>query len=45
MAPAGQLRMQWNGADDSGRRLPAGLYFARGRWRGESVSARLVRID
>lgn len=34
----------WDGRDDAGRDLPAGLYFARAQREGEVRSARVIRI-
>lgn len=39
---AGEQTIAWNGTDGSGRRCPAGLYFARVRWGGETRSVRVV---
>ncbi|HYM81396.1 MAG TPA: choice-of-anchor B family protein [Candidatus Limnocylindria bacterium] len=42
-APAGRLRLHWNGVDDDGRQVGAGLYLARATFHGESSWLRLVR--
>ncbi len=42
---AGPHAVAWDGADDAGRRAPAGLYFAVLRGAGERAVTRLVRID
>jgi hypothetical protein len=39
--PAGARRMEWDGRDDAGARLPRGLYFARVRDAGAAASLRL----
>jgi flagellar hook assembly protein FlgD len=39
--PAGPRRLEWDGRDDAGERLPRGLYFARVRDAGASASLRL----
>jgi hypothetical protein len=44
-APAGTLRMSWNGADATGSAAPPGLYFVRARLDGESTSTRIVRLQ
>jgi choice-of-anchor B domain-containing protein len=44
-APAGTLPLTWDGADERGRPLPAGLYFVRATSAGESAAARLVRVQ
>jgi hypothetical protein len=35
----------WDGCDDEGRRLPAGLYFARLREAGKSRRIRLIKLN
>jgi len=42
-APAGAGAARWDGRDDAGRELPAGLYFARLATAGGSVSRAIVR--
>ncbi|NOT34333.1 MAG: T9SS type A sorting domain-containing protein [Candidatus Eisenbacteria bacterium] len=42
---AGVHRMSWDGRDDSGRRMPAGVYFARAESGSTSRVARIVRVD
>jgi flagellar hook assembly protein FlgD len=37
--------LQWDGRDDSGREVPAGVYLARLQGAAESVVARLVRTE
>jgi hypothetical protein len=45
MGPGGRERATWDGADDAGRRVPPGLYFAALRIEGgERRSVRLVRL-
>lgn len=34
----------WDGADDHGRPVDVGLYFARALWSGQQAEARLVRL-
>jgi choice-of-anchor B domain-containing protein len=43
-AAAGVLTLRWDGADESGRSAPAGLYFARARCGAAVASVRLVRM-
>jgi len=43
-APAGALTLRWDGADESGRRVAAGLYYARARMGDESASVRFARV-
>ncbi len=42
--PAGPSSVAWDGRDDNGRAVPAGLYFARFAGDGGTTSARLVRL-
>jgi hypothetical protein len=42
---AGPHQVVWNGRDEGGRRAPAGAYFLRLRFEGESRVSRLVRIE
>jgi hypothetical protein len=41
---AGVHRLAWDGCDDAGHRLPAGIYFARLIAGGEDATRRLVRL-
>ena len=41
--PAGRHEAIWNGADEAGREVAAGLYFARLIQRGVARTARIVR--
>jgi hypothetical protein len=41
---AGDHAATWNGADESGRRAPTGIYFARLDAGGESMSRKLVML-
>ncbi|MEZ5063465.1 MAG: FlgD immunoglobulin-like domain containing protein [bacterium] len=43
-APAGTNRVDWNGRDDRGARVAAGVYFARVVTPGEERSVKLVRV-
>jgi hypothetical protein len=43
-AGPGALTLSWDGKDAAGRALPAGLYFARASWGGQSAEARLVLL-
>jgi acid phosphatase type 7 len=40
--PAGEWRVRWDGRDSSGRRLPAGMYFALVEFDGERRVTRIV---
>ena len=40
--PAGEIPVSWDGRDDAGRGLPAGLYFARIRIPGEVVTTKII---
>lgn len=42
--PAGELRVNWDGRDDSGRLVPSGVYFLSLRREGRIDSQRLVVI-
>jgi glucose/arabinose dehydrogenase len=42
---AGPHEVVWDGADAAGRRVPAGLYFARLRAGGETLDRRVVRVN
>jgi hypothetical protein len=41
---AGARRAIWDGRDNTGRTVPAGMYFAHLEWNGASCSQRLLRI-
>ncbi|MCC7143409.1 MAG: S8 family serine peptidase [Candidatus Eisenbacteria bacterium] len=41
---AGRQSVQWDGRDDSGRALGAGVFFARIETGGEAIARRLVRL-
>jgi hypothetical protein len=43
--PAGPQHLSWNGADDSGRALPPGLYLVRVRVPGAQIVRRVVRVE
>ena len=43
--PAGDGQASWDGRDDQGARVAAGLYFARVRSAGRSGVVRVVRVD
>ena len=42
--PAGAHSLDWDGRDEQGREMPAGVYFARLAVNGRSFTTRLVRI-
>lgn len=42
--PAGAHALAWDGRDESGRAVPAGLYFARLSCDGRTLSRRLLRL-
>ncbi len=42
--PAGSRELAWNGTNDHGRAVPAGLYLVRADAAGEVASLRLVRM-
>ncbi|MDZ4804181.1 MAG: M6 family metalloprotease domain-containing protein [Candidatus Eisenbacteria bacterium] len=44
LLPAGEHRVHWDGADDAGRAVPAGIYFARANGPGGTVVRRLVVV-
>jgi hypothetical protein len=44
MQPAGEQTITWNGRDESGRSLPAGLYFVRLATEGRTFVSRLAVI-
>jgi subtilisin family serine protease len=44
LSPAGAAALRWDGADDGGRRVAAGTYFARLRADGAQATRRIVRI-
>jgi uncharacterized delta-60 repeat protein len=41
----GPRHVYWDGADDAGRRAPAGVYFARVTAAGESAVAKVVKVE
>ena len=43
-AAAGYHSVEWNGRDDAGRAVPAGVYFARLQTEGQSLTQRLLHI-
>jgi hypothetical protein len=43
-APAGILRLAWDGRDVAGRAAPAGVYFARARLESERATTRLLIV-
>jgi hypothetical protein len=43
--PKGWTVLAWDGRDDTGGRLPRGVYFARLQLPGQAVTARLVLLD
>jgi len=42
--PAGERTLTWDGCDESGRALPAGLYFVRLMTEGRTFVSRLALI-
>lgn len=42
---SGDHRIEWDGRDAAGHRVPPGLYFAELRWAGERRIARIVKLD
>lgn len=44
-APAGEQLLAWDGSDNDGKPLPAGLYLARYRAGGREGRIRLVKLD
>jgi choice-of-anchor B domain-containing protein len=44
-AEAGRLSLSWDGADGRGRRVPAGLYFARATTATGTAVTRFARVD
>ncbi len=40
----GEHRLAWNGHDDAGRRVPAGIYFLRAVADGRRLEAKLVKL-
>jgi hypothetical protein len=42
---AGRWTLSWEGRDDTGHRLPQGLYFARLSSRSRAVTLRLILLD
>jgi flagellar hook assembly protein FlgD len=43
--PAGTCRVAWSGCDDSGRRVPSGLYLARAVSMSEAACVRIVKVE
>jgi hypothetical protein len=43
-AAAGYHSLEWNGRDEAGRAVPAGIYFARLQTAGCSLTRRLLRV-
>ena len=41
---AGEVRYEWNGIDDTGNRVPAGVYFCRLQVGGQSFNQKLVIV-
>jgi len=44
MLPAGVHSLHWDGRDDGGREVPAGIYYARLRVNGRSFAGKAVRV-
>jgi hypothetical protein len=44
-APASGTQLVWDGIDERGRKTPGGLYFVRASAGGETVQAKLVRVE
>ena len=42
---AGDHRVEWNGLDATGHRVPPGIYFAELRWQNDRRVARIVKLD
>jgi hypothetical protein len=42
--PAGRFEIGWDGTDGSGRRVPAGIYFAAIEHAGHTAACRVVRL-
>jgi hypothetical protein len=42
---SGRTELAWNGVDDAGRPLAAGIYFARMTQEGRVVQARIIRLQ
>ena len=42
--PAGPLELAWDGRDDAGAEVPAGVYLYRVEWPGGHAEGRLVRV-
>jgi hypothetical protein len=40
----GTVRLPWDGTDELGRRVPAGLYFCQASWLGGTSSARILAL-
>jgi hypothetical protein len=43
--PAGSHALQWDGLDDAGRALPAGLYFVSAEAAGTRAAGRVVKLN
>jgi flagellar hook assembly protein FlgD len=43
-APGGALSLEWDGRDDRGRAVEAGLYWVRARAVGGEAAAKVVRV-
>jgi choice-of-anchor B domain-containing protein len=44
VATAGTLRLEWDGRNDRGTSVPAGVYFAEARMDGSSTRVRFIRM-
>jgi len=44
VAATGTLRLEWDGRDDRGASVPAGVYFAEARMEGSSTRVRFIRM-
>jgi choice-of-anchor B domain-containing protein len=44
-AAAGRLPLDWDGTDAGGRRVPAGVYYARARTTAGTTQTRFVRLE
>jgi flagellar hook assembly protein FlgD len=42
--PGGAQPLTWDGRDDRGRAMPAGVYFARAEWQGRAVTGKVVYL-
>ena len=43
--PAGEHALAWDGRNDAGQPVGAGIYFVRARWDGFQAERRVVRLD